>query len=589
MSITGKDSVSGENPFNLYEQSGPFGMLDRTLDLDAGEVDEVRIGFLFKRLKDERDVRRSRTGVLSFIDFKAEAEGVRQLSESLEKNPSEKLQNLLDKRSDDGDEMIWAKIKENALRDRKLKDESSKLVKMSRANQRLMRIAEERKLGYEMKGLSTRIKSMDAGRRENYTKAINDVNRAVKKISSGCSEAHKVFRSHMTQDRVSTLWNWFTAHDQRIKWSRREIPTYQDIDSDVSRKIAEEAKVLFAEFRLVIDCPDWFHTGNMQTELMVPFDLVLDINKIIADMRKETSFEGTPAPSDPEKLIRMVTRLNEVTEVWKTAEFWDENTISLTEGKAIGAPTAIATHLSILTDQQLTAYAANLTNKPTSQVKSLLLTAVDTARELKNEITKRQASEETNPMMGSQIANLDRLFHFYYLIWRTCPEACPGPEQWQRIYRFLDAVPAQSINQDNLPGILTRCPIRELSSIRFDDVGGFGGLHKYQHPMMISAKRWANGAAAGTKIGAVAQGLNLFSNQEEGMRFICDLDRALVSKQTIELGVLGLTGNLEIMYSRLRITFWLMHALLKGDTSASSWTGLVKGNALQVGIERITR
>ena len=181
MSITGKDSVSGENPFNLYEQSGPFGMLDRTLDLDAGEVDEVRIGFLFKRLKDERDVRRSRTGVLSFIDFEAEAEGVRQLSESLEKNPSEKLQNLLDKRSDDGDEMIWAKIKENALRDRKLKDESSKLVKMSRANQRLMRIAEERKLGYEMKGLSTRIKSMDAGRRENYTKAINDVNRAVKK------------------------------------------------------------------------------------------------------------------------------------------------------------------------------------------------------------------------------------------------------------------------------------------------------------------------------------------------------------------------------------------------------------------------
>ena len=263
------------------------------------------------------------------------------------------------------------------------------------------------------------------------------------------------------------------------------------------------------QFRLIIDCPDWFHTGNMKTELIVPADVVVDVNRIVSDMRRETSFEGTPAASDPEKAERMVTRLEQVSNTWRTAEFWDESSISLTEGKAPGAPTAVVTHLSVLSDAQLTNYSTDLAGRPDSEVKNLLLVSIETARALKNEAAERQADDGDDPMIGSQVANLDRLFHFYYLLWRTCPKKCPDTEGWQRIYRFLDVVPAQTINQDGLAGILARCAIPELSALRFDDVGGFGGLHKYQHPLMISAKRWANGAAGATRIGAVAQGLNL--------------------------------------------------------------------------------
>ena len=460
---------------------------------------------------------------------------------------------------------------------------------MSRANQRVVRISEERKLGYHIKTLSSKMKTLDTGRKQEYTKAVSSVNQMVKNISASCGTVHNKFREHMSQDRRMTLWEWFRGQSKRIQWARREIPTYQDIDGSISRQIALEAKTLFAEFRLIIDCPDWFHTGNMKTELIVPADVVVDVNRLVSDMRRETSFEGTPAASDPEKAERMVTRLEQVSNTWRTAEFWDESSISLTEGKAPGAPTAVVTHLSVLSDAQLTNYSTDLAGRPDSEVKNLLLVSIETARALKNEAAERQADDGDDPMIGSQVANLDRLFHFYYLLWRTCPKKCPDTEGWQRIYRFLDVVPAQTINQDGLAGILARCAIPELSALRFDDVGGFGGLHKYQHPLMISAKRWANGAAGATRIGAVAQGLNLFSNQDEGMRFICDLDRALIAKQAIELRVLGLTGNLEIMYARLRMTFWMMHALLKGDTSANSWTGLVKGNALQVGLTRRTR
>ena len=322
----GERDSGPDDDFGVQQLEATFSNANSTFNVDPESAEYAKMTFAFRTMKTDRDARRSKIGVLTFIDSVTEANDVKQLVETMDLEPTEKLQVILEKKVGRGDEVLWEMLREKAA-NKRLEADKLGATKMTRANQRVLRISEERKLGYQIKSLSTKIKSLDAGTKQEYTKAVEAVNLKVKSLSA----YHQNFRAHMTAERTETLWQWFYAQRHRIAWARREIPTYQDVDNNVSRQIAAEVKTLFAEFRLVLDCDQWFHTGSMRTELLVPVECIIDINTIIADMRRETSFEGTPASTDPEKAQRMLTKLEQVTATWLTAEFWDEGQISLTE------------------------------------------------------------------------------------------------------------------------------------------------------------------------------------------------------------------------------------------------------------------
>ena len=121
-----------------------------------------------------------------------------------------------------------------------------------------------------------------------------------------------------------------------------------------------------------------------------------------------------------------------------------------------------------------------------------------------------------------------------------------------------------------------------LKDLSFDEQEGGGSLHRFQHPLMVTVKRWSNGAACYSRIRSLGQLLNTFANTKEAVSNLIALDEAIKEEQRIVGGSLNLDPAETIVYNRTRVSLWAVHALLKGTVTCCNWTGNISGNALGV-------
>ena len=92
-------------------------------------------------------------------------------------------------------------------------------------------------------------------------------------------------------------------------------------------------------------------------------------------------------------------------------------------------------------------------------------------------------------------------------------------------------------------------------------------MHKYQHPLLISAKRLCHEAACFTGIASVGQLLNIMDDKKTAMSKILTLDEHLRLEMQFFVRHAGFTPDEELVYLRSRLTYWLFHQLLKGTNN----------------------
>ena len=129
---------------------------------------------------------------------------------------------------------------------------------------------------------------------------------------------------------------------------------------------------------------------------------------------------------------------------------------------------------------------------------------------------------------------------------------------------------------------LKRTGLRLFQSLKLDLQSSGGGLHKFQHLLLVSPKRWCNGAACFTNIASTGQLLNIMNDKMTAMTKIIKLDGLLRGEMDYFLKQCDFTPDEELVYLRPRITYWLFHPLLKRTDNCLSWSGEVQGDALVV-------
>ena len=97
LSNKGESNPAGGDSADMFGKPSSYAtssMEDITLDVDPAIIDESNLIFKFKMLKDQRDAKRARSGVLAFIDSVAEASGISSVSSNMDMGPSRKLKEL---------------------------------------------------------------------------------------------------------------------------------------------------------------------------------------------------------------------------------------------------------------------------------------------------------------------------------------------------------------------------------------------------------------------------------------------------------------------------------------------------------------
>ena len=74
--------------------------------------------------------------------------------------------------------------------------------------------------------------------------------------------------------------------------------------------------------------------------------------------------------------------------------------------------------------------------------------------------------------------------------------------------------------------------------------------------------------------------VNLFRLCNTAIQYIVKRDSVLKEQQVIEMKHPNLTENESIYYIQTRVTFWLLHTLLKGTTKATDFCSNREGDAL---------
>ena len=113
-------------------------------------------------------------------------------------------------------------------------------------------------------------------------------------------------------------------------------------------------------------------------------------------------------------------------------------------------------------------------------------------------------------------------------------------------------------------------------------------MHKYQHPLMVSPKRWCNEAACFTDCfnGPVA---NLMGDKKTAMTKIITLDSYLQAEMQYFIRHGMFTPDEQLVYLCTRVTYWLFHQLMKGTESCLTWSGQWARNLYENDIQSIAR
>ena len=402
-----------------------------------------------------------------------------------------------------------------------------------------------------------------------YSSAVERVNQTFKELCHG-SGGTLDYNSG-----VAEAWTFFESNKTRIDQARTRIQEYPTDSTDIQQTTNLECKRLFHDFRQVCG-QDYVLKDKVETSIKVDSSDVAGLNGMIGDMKKQLSFEGKPAASDRTQIRqkRMSNTLRDTVQNYLDSGIWDDGAVRYEDISKFLKVDAIVTGSEDYIED-LKAGAEDFANDYPNGVHSSIAAKCDLAKVM-------LSTEETGQVsFNHQDANIDRLFHFLYLIW-VSHRKVPNKKSFDMCCKMLNAFGGIITKQTSVIALCKGSGHPLLTNIRFDEQAGGGSLHKFQHPMMISVKRWSNGAACFSRIRSLGQLLNTFSDRSGAVSRMIALDKAIKNEHDIVITKAGLDADETTVYNRTRVTLWAVHSLLKGTTTCNNWAGMVTGNALDV-------
>ena len=106
-------------------------------------------------------------------------------------------------------------------------------------------------------------------------------------------------------------------------------------------------------------------------------------------------------------------------------------------------------------------------------------------------------------------------------------EAHPEPPSlklWNQSMMVIKGVGSRMLKQKLVIDKLRKTGLPMLKNLDLNLPGDSQRLCKYQHPLLISVKRWCNGAACFTGISSVGQLLNIMHDKSNAMNLLLTLD-----------------------------------------------------------------
>ena len=181
----------------------------------------------------------------------------------------------------------------------------------------------------------------------------------------------------------------------------------------------------------------------------------------------------------------------------------------------------------------------------------------------------------------AQDANVDRCFHLFLKLTKANARA-PNADETAEALIIISGVGKGILRQDSVARKLKRTALRVFRDLSFDKQAGGGLFHRYEHPFLVSPKRWCNGAACFCEVSSMGQLLNIMNNKKKAMSQILKFDGLFLKEMDYYIKHFQFTSDELLLYLTSRVTYWLFHQLLKGTINCLFWAGKVDGNALSV-------
>ena len=416
-----------------------------------------------------------------------------------------------------------------------------------------------------------------------HFKRVEDANNCYKKIMQSASKPYVFNHAELTQ-----IWQWFNDNKASIDAIIHDYPISEFPTSSVEdqRKCQIRCKILFSEFRSVF-FKDFVIKKNFAEEKVFPVqtkdlkaaaDLMLDMNKAL-------SFEGVPQSkggSTAEK--RMLYELHQAVEEFAETCVWPDKIVSLRNRHnhfvvAIQLDNLpILQKLSSAIESQLAAFPDADYNNIIEELKY----AEDMVKEQKAQFDQMKDSDkDSTTRFGGQDSNLDRAFQFIYKLVKSHPTV-PSLKLWSQAMQVVKGVGSRMLKQDLVVKKLKKTGLPIFKNIELNLPGESARFSKFQHPLLISVKRWCNGAACFTGISSVGPLLNIMHDPDKAMTQLLLLDGHLQNEMVYFHRHAKFTKDKALVYKRSRISYWLFHQLIKGTTGCLTWAGETTGNSLAI-------
>jgi hypothetical protein len=426
-----------------------------------------------------------------------------------------------------------------------------------------------------------------------FVTAMSQTNHIIKSVVNDGAATRNLCRQAIEKN-WDAIRDFFKRNMLRIVNCRGNVEAYVDASDDVKLKLNKESKFIFQSFRRVLNFGKV--TGATRTVLVVSspdqmhaFMAMIDEMREMADYKDASSsstkkssvaFEGYTGIQKSalfsKKFSEAVADLEE-TGTWPASIPFDQNIsgVVIFDGYCKAFIQAQKSERSYFDGVAVSADAlADCTDDIHATVKGHYERVWD-------DLANNVGGDVDQSKWKAQEANIDRIFHMLFVFFRFKPDLAFS--EFNICMRRLEIMKCSFINQNDLMEQCQSSNSKILRGLTFDKKGdGIEKKHRFQHPLMVTAKRFGNGCASSCGIMNTAQVLNIFSNERVAIDTILSYWRIEARMIKAQAKANGKSLAKDPDYFKTRVTYWTLHSFLKGCTSAASWCGDVKGNALQV-------
>ena len=361
-----------------------------------------------------------------------------------------------------------------------------------------------------------------------HYKKVEDANNCYKKLMRHASNPYQLNHNELTE-----IWKWFEDKEASIEQIFNSYPVsdFPTESIEDQRKCQILCKNLFTEFRNTF-FKEHVVDRDFEDEKTYPVKTSdpTAAAGLLLDMNKALSFEGVPASRGASmSQQKMHIEISEAINTFCDTLIWPEETVSLksrsrhfTVAKQMKDYSLIS-KLNDAIDTQKSVFAD-------SNYDDILLD-LDYSRQMidqqEAQIERLKASEdESLARFVGQDSNLDRAFHFLFKLHQAHPEV-PSMNMWQQAMRVVKGVSGRIIKQETFLQKLRKTGIPLFRNLNLNAPGDSLRFSKFQHPLLISVKRWCNGAACFSGITSVGQLLNIMHQPGSAMTYLLELDLSL--------------------------------------------------------------